>query len=87
MAQDEIQVAEHPILASVRQSLLTRDVGHRDWQAICRAPVTIANVERNIAFDSNGLYGRTFDYADMERIDAATTRLQPSTYSNIVGNT
>jgi hypothetical protein len=87
MAQDEIQVAEHPILGSLRQALLTRDIGHSEWRPICKTPVTISNVERNIAFNSTGLYGREFDYSSSDRVDAATTRLHPPSQSNIVAMT
>lgn len=83
-AQDEIQVAEHPVLASLRQKLT----------ALGRAPVTVergsptpalvTNVERRCAVDTRGIYGNTFGTISRERVIAATRVLHPPTRSNIL---
>lgn len=93
-AQDEIQVAEHPILASIREAFLGE--GH----ALCTSdesrvptPVLFQNVQRLAAiatdrdFDaawSAGLYGRRFVEAPAEVVVDAVTRIRPASRSNIV---
>lgn len=88
LAQDELQVLEHPILGSVRELLValggeplprTRDAAGR------ATPILVRGAPRSLAFDaSGGLYGNAFARADPDRIAAATTYLDPPTLSNIV---
>jgi len=92
-AQDEIQVAEHPILGSLREALhaycstaLTVEQGRP-------TPVLVAGVERrcHVATDPNpaegrprGLYGNEFGRAPAEVVRRATKRIDPATTTNII---
>jgi hypothetical protein len=95
-AQDEMQVAEHPALASLREAIkasgvpglepFTRDKGRP-------TPVLVRGVERRCAVDTDpdltagrpyGLYGNSFQRAPVEDITRATTVLDPPTISNII---
>jgi len=91
LAQDELQVAEHPALAAVREALeppgqaLTEDRGP--------TPVLVAGVERRCALATepnraagrpHGLYGNAFASATPEVVKAAVRALVPPTESNIL---
>lgn len=94
LAQDELQVAEHPILGSLCEALnamgrpaITVDEGGRP------TPVTITGVQRRCVLDTMpnpqagrhaGLYGNAFGRAPMEQLRSATTPLSPPTISNIL---
>lgn len=96
-AQDELQVAEHPALGSLREVML-HDQPHPDLAARTRdvfgpTPVLIRGVERRcavaIAPDAaagrpDGLYGARFGVAPPETVTAATRALTPPTVSNIL---
>lgn len=94
--QDEIQVAEHPALASLLGRLrdgplqglapLTRERG-------AATPVLITGVERRASIDTAsdllagrlyGLYGRRFQRATQAEIRSAVTRLDPPTTTNLI---
>lgn len=93
-AQDEIQVAEHPILASIREAFLA------EGEALCTSderrvptPLLFENVQRLAAIATgrdldaawtSGLYGRRFVEAPATAVVDAVTRLRPATRSNIV---
>jgi hypothetical protein len=94
-AQDEIQVAEHPILASVRGLLAsggeipprTRDHG----EAYRPTPVLVRDVERWAAIDTApeaaspyGIYGRRLGRASDEALAQAVTRLDGAPRTNIL---
>lgn len=92
-AQDEMQVAEHPALASLRHALL--DSGYAPLTVECglATPILISNVERRcaVATEPNaemgrpyGLYGNQFSCASEQVIRRATRVLIPPTYSNII---
>jgi hypothetical protein len=92
-AQDEMQVAEHPALASLREATLAHDMGIVTVEAGRATPILIGGVERRcaIATEPNpsqgrpqGLYGNQFARATPEAIRAATTLLDPPTISNIL---
>jgi hypothetical protein len=92
-AQDEMQVAEHPVLASVREALLWAGWPARTVEARQPTPVLVTGAERrcSVATDANaaegrpqGLYGNAFSHADREAITRATTRLDPPSISNIL---
>lgn len=89
-AQDEIQVAEHPILASVRDLLIDEHIPARTEEHGRATPVLVAGALRRLAIDlgpqedaPRGLYGNEFAWAPWEVVRAATTVLDPPTVSNI----
>ena len=94
MAQDELQVAEHPILGSLLEALLS--MGKRPVTVDERGrptPVTVTGAERRCVIDTmpkpaagrpGGLYGNAFARAPSENIRSATTPLTPPTISNIL---
>lgn len=100
MAQDELQVSEHPLLANVFEMLyelgkedsaykpLTKDY---DSNPNMPTPILIEGVERRIAIDTspntvnpNGLYGNNFSKAHWEDIKYATTVFKKPVKSNII---
>ena len=94
LAQDELQVAEHPILGSLREALLSRGMSamtvDQHWNP---TPVTVTGVQRRCVLDTlpnptagypQGLYGNAFARATEEQIRAATRPLAPPTISNIL---
>jgi hypothetical protein len=92
-AQDEMQVAEHPILASVREALLAEGLAARTTDETGATPVLVRNVERRIEVATNadagagrpaGLYGNRFAAATPGVIRRATRRIHPPTFSNII---
>jgi len=92
-AQDEMQVVEHPILGSLREALLKKEINPLTVEAGKPTPITIQGVERRcaIATDINeeqgrpfGLYGNNFARAKTETIRLATTPLHPPTITNII---
>lgn len=94
-AQDEMQVAEHPALASLRESLLQNNIEPLTVEAGRPTPILIRGVERRCAIstDSNskqrrplGLYGNNFARATPEAIKKATKVLNPPTISNIIAS-
>jgi hypothetical protein len=95
LAQDELQVAEHPILGSVREALDARDMPPVTVDEWCDSPtpVTIAGAQRRCVLDTlpnpaagcpSGLYGNAFAEATEEQVEAATLPLAPPTMSNIL---
>jgi hypothetical protein len=99
MAQDELQVAEHPILAALREELVasgrlpvTVDENGRP------SPVTVWGAQRRCAVETmpnvipeypsglypSGLYGNAFARASEEQIRAGVKPLLPATLSNIL---
>ena len=94
LAQDELQVAEHPILGSVREALDARDMPTLTVdECYIPTPVTVAGAQRRCVFDTlpnpaagcpSGLYGNAFADATGEQVEAATLPLSPPTMSNIL---
>lgn len=87
LAQDELQVVEHPALAAVRLRLLADP--QPGLQPMTRdgddaTPVLIRGVERRCALDTRTLYGNAFSRARIEDVVAATRVLRPPTLSNIL---
>jgi len=94
MAQDELQVAEHPILGSLRDALvaagshpLTIDPGGSP------TPITICGAERRCSIDTlarpevgrpRSLYGNAFARASADEVIAATVPIVPPTVSRIL---
>ena len=92
-AQDEMQVAEHPALGSVREALLAAGLSTRPVEGGKPTPILVKGVQRRcrIATDRNpaegrpnGLYGNNFATADESAIRRAVTVIEPPTVSNIV---
>ncbi len=94
LAQDELQVAEHPILGSLRDALLAAKRAAATIDSRGRpTPVTISGVQRRCVIDTapnlkagrfDGLYGNAFARAPIEEIVAATRPLSPPTISHIL---
>eukprot|EP00455_Lapot_gusevi_P041085 TRINITY_DN4725_c0_g1_i15.p1 TRINITY_DN4725_c0_g1~~TRINITY_DN4725_c0_g1_i15.p1 ORF type:complete len:293 (+),score=77.59 TRINITY_DN4725_c0_g1_i15:229-1107(+) len=100
MAQDEIQVAEHPVLASLREALVEMSRANQyasikpltlDGQHA--TPCLIRNVQRRIQIDlapnaaagrPQGLYGNEFWGASEAAVASAVTVLNPPTTSHII---
>jgi hypothetical protein len=92
-AQDEIQVAEHPVLASLREALLSGDIPPFTVERGAPTPILIRGVERRCAIATDidpaldrpqGLYGNNFARASAEAITAATITIDPPTITNII---
>ena len=92
-AQDEMQVAEHPVLAFVREAILTLGIDRFTVENDEATPILFTGVERRtaIATDVNshqdrpyGLYGNNFAHASEAAIKKATMVLNPATISNII---
>lgn len=96
LAQDELQVLEHPVLASLRELLaasddpLLRPITDEDDAP---TPVLIRGVERRCALATDvdllegrplGLYGSAFARATEKTIARAVTVLVPPTISNLI---
>ncbi len=94
LAQDEIQVAEHPILGSIREILISQkryaetldDDGNP-------TPITITGAQRRCVINTQpnpkigcpeGIYGNAFETASKEQVRASTTVISPPTISNIL---
>ena len=94
-AQDEIQVAEHPLLASVR-GLLTSQPPGSALRALTRepsrpTPVLVRHVERWCAIDTDpelampyGIYGTRLSRAKSDALSQAVTRIDPPSRSHIL---
>jgi hypothetical protein len=92
LAQDELQVSEHPVLGSLREALeatgvLPRTVDYNGHPT----PITISGVQRRCAIETKptakcprGLYGNEFRHADEMQVEAATKPVTPPTMSNIL---
>jgi poly(ADP-ribose)glycohydrolase PARG len=92
-AQDEIQVAEHPALASLREALVAEG---RPTTTIANGrptPVLVMGAERRIHIQTDPgaasgrpswLYGMAFARATTDAVREATTRIDPPTISNII---
>ncbi len=93
LAQDELQVAEHPALASVREALLAQGMTALTVEDKLPTPVIIRGVERRCSIATNpdseadrplGLYGNNFARASREAIEQATKKIDPPSITNII---
>jgi hypothetical protein len=92
-AQDEIQVAEHPVLGSLREAIVAEG---RPATTIANGrptPVLVMGAERRISVQTapgagggrpSWLYGMAFARATADAVREATTRIDPPTISNII---
>lgn len=92
-AQDEMQVAEHPLLGSVREALLAANLAALTRDEHGGSPILVRGVERRIEVQTNadceagrpfGLYGNRFGAADVDTIRRATRKIVRPTISNLI---
>jgi hypothetical protein len=92
-AQDEIQVAEHPGLGSLREALVAEGRPTTTIENARPTPVLVMGAERRLAIRTapqaerggpSWLYGMAFARATPDAVRAATTRVYPPTISNII---
>ncbi len=93
-AQDEIQVAEHPVLGSLREALIADGQPSTTRENGRPTPVLVMGAERRVSIATapgagNGgpswLYGgKALAAASAAAIRQATTRIDPPTISNIL---
>lgn len=81
-AQDELQCAEHPALASVREAMIAAGVPARTAEGGRATPVLVAGVERRC--EVRGLYGHRFGNADAATLKRAVYPLVPAPRHNIL---
>lgn len=84
LAQDELQIVEHPALASLREALLASKEHLRTVVDGVPTPITVMGVERRCRFSAEQLYGRRFATASPEQVVQAITPLVPPSVSNIL---
>ncbi len=87
LAQDELQIAEHPALAALRVRLSRKaEVKPYTARRGRATPVVVTNVPRRVAIDLDprpdlglpqGIYGHGFARASMEAIEAVCAPLDP----------
>eukprot|EP01102_Stenamoeba_stenopodia_P011108 TRINITY_DN339_c0_g2_i1.p1 TRINITY_DN339_c0_g2~~TRINITY_DN339_c0_g2_i1.p1 ORF type:complete len:267 (+),score=66.11 TRINITY_DN339_c0_g2_i1:368-1168(+) len=90
-AQDEIQVAEHPILGSLRELLAENFEKVPDFAAKTKAskgvptPCLVRGAQRHVNVDlKKGIYGNSFCRAPASVIQEAARLVTPPTLSNII---
>lgn len=93
MAQDEMQVAEHPSLGALLEALEDRGIRPYTSERGAPTPILVTGAQRwcQIATEPNaaqgrpqGLYGNRFAAADEATIRKAVTRVEPPTISNFI---
>lgn len=91
LAQDELQVLEHPALGSLREALLAAQLPAVTEENTRPTPVLVAGVERRCVLDTSpdldrpqGLYGNHFAKAPLAAIKSALRILSPPTRTNII---
>ena len=87
-AQDEVQVCEHPALASVKEALLKGRQGHlqpaTEDSAGHSTPILIQGVDRCLAIDTSTIYGNSFARASQAQVPACAKQLRPPQPTNIL---
>lgn len=90
-AQDEMQVAEHPVLAAIRAASTREGFSMYCVHDDKPMPILFAGVERRLRIDTtpkkglpSGLYGNALRRATPEQVQTATTVISPPTKSNIL---
>jgi hypothetical protein len=93
LAQDEMQVAEHPALGALREALVAAGVEPRTDGPDGPTPVLVTGVERRVSIETNpdpaarrphGLYGNAFAAASSDAVRRATTPIDPPTITNLI---
>ncbi len=92
-AQDEMQVAEHPLLASVREALLAKGLDAETIDERGATPILVTQVERRLRISTGtdvaagrpqGIYGNRFGEASLQTVLRATERIDPPTFTNLI---
>lgn len=92
-AQDELQVAEHPVLGSLKETLLSEGLPTVTVEGSEPTPVLITDVERRcrvltdpdpVSGRPRGLYGNEFRRADTAAVRSATEPIDPPTRTNLI---
>jgi hypothetical protein len=92
-AQDEMQVAEHPALGSLREALTAQGRRGVTVEGGSPTPVVISGVERRCAVATEpdpeagrpaGLYGNAFARAEPQVVVDATSPIDPPTITNLI---
>lgn len=85
-AQDEIQVAEHPVLASFREMMLSRTDKLRPVTVEQGAPtpVLFRDVPRAANIDTRSIYGAHFARSDDATVRDTVQKIAPPTLSSIL---
>lgn len=93
LAQDELQVAEHPALIGMRIEAMKEGISLWSVEDGVPTPILITGVERRLSIDTSpnegagrphGIYGNYFRNASESQITSATTVITPPTKSNIL---
>lgn len=92
-AQDEIQVAEHPVLGSLREALVAEGRPTTTIENGRPTPVLVMGAQRRLRIQAapgtasggpSWLYGMAFARATPDAVRAAATRIDPPTVSSIL---
>jgi hypothetical protein len=92
-AQDEMQVAEHPVLGSLREALVAKGEKAVTVEGRIPTPVLVRDAERRVTVATNpdagagrpdGLYGNRFAAASEETVARATAAVDPPTLTNLI---
>lgn len=86
LAQDELQVAEHPALGCLREALISDGYATSVEDEHGRpTPFTIVGVPRRVMIDTTtGLYGNAFSRASLDTVRQAICPVDPEVQSNIL---
>lgn len=89
LAQDELQITEHPCLASVAYAIEEGAHGVAGLKRLTvendeATPVLVKGAPRRCGLDTTGLYGDNFARASPEQVAEATRALDPPTVTNIL---
>ncbi|HSI32686.1 MAG: hypothetical protein ACAI43_17600 [Phycisphaerae bacterium] len=93
LAQDEMQVVEHPLLGSVREALLAEGLAAKTTDETGPTPILVRGVERRLGIATDpdvaagrplGLYGNRFAAAPLDVVLRAARRVDPPAYSNVI---
>lgn len=92
-AQDELQVAEHPILGALKEALVAEGAVARTVDRGRPTPVLVTGAERRCRIATepdagagrpDGLYGNHFARARAATVRRATTSIEPPTITNLI---
>lgn len=93
LAQDEMQVVEHPLLGSVLEALIARGLPTTTVTDDEPTPVLVRQIERRIRLETSpdaragrphGLYGGLFAPASLDAVLRATSCVQQASASSII---